>query len=235
MPGTLPILENYSDPVLVSGWTISPLSAAASWTSQRTHPSLSQRWWLEQDKEPRCQTRSHSRRDAAEQENKADGLQQCLYPKAMSVYSWAIRTLYSAPETTEDGHKFGGAVRLTQSQVWNSHCTETATTLQRSWCFTKGNNTIAVSVEMYMPALLDLKYLVCFQTSPWTQVLSFGFGQYILGTSRVKDTVALWWHLTMKAQEKKSNTGMPPFQESTGNVHGRAGPRWIRRWLLNPR
>ena len=142
MPGTLPILKNYSDPVLVSGWTVSPLSAAVSWTSQQTQPPpLSQRWWLEQDKESRCKTRSHSRKGAAEQENKKDGLQKCLYPKAMSVYSWAIRTLYSAPETTEYGHKFGGAVRLTQSQVWNSHCIETATTLQRSWCFTEGNKS----------------------------------------------------------------------------------------------
>lgn len=77
---------------------------------------------------------------------------------------------------------------------------------------------MAVFAETRIPAPLDFKYLVYFQTNPRTQVWSLGFGHYTLGRSPVKDTVAWWKHLMMEMEEDKSGTGMPPFQESTRDI-----------------
>ena len=66
---------------------------------------------------------------------------------------------------------------------------------------------VAVFVEIHIPAPLDFKYLVYFQTNPRTQVWSLGFGHYTLGRASVKDTVAWWKRLMMETEEDKPNTG----------------------------
>ena len=80
----------------------------------------------------------------------------------------------------EYGQKFGGTLRghSLRGKI------PTALKLQplhlRLMLYPQVATTVAVFVEIHIPAPLDFKYLVYFQTNPQTQVWSLGFGHYTL-------------------------------------------------------
>lgn len=107
-----------------------------------------------------------------------------VHQNPMLVYHLVIRTSYSVPETPGYGQKFGGAGWLTHVRC------KIPMALKAISCdvldVSEGAAGAAAFVETRSPALLGLRYLVCFQTKPGTLILSFWLGGHTQGTTSVK-------------------------------------------------
>ena len=192
-------------------------------------PSLPQRWWLEQDKEPRWKSRRHGGIVAAGPESEKDGLQNCLSKSHVRLLFDNKNPLACSRNRNMGRSSVGHSGDEVSGVKFPLHlnCSHFTGGLM---LYPKGTKPMAVFAETRIPAPLDFKYLVYFQTSPRTQVWSFGFGHYTLGRSPVKDTVAWWKHLMMETEEASPARGCL-LSKKARETSQKGKHRWMKRWL----